>query len=274
MFKKLKQLWNPVFNEGMSKQPNSIKLQRSIAKSSIELRKKLLGLIVKNKSFQHLWDSDEISDTFVLWVSADKPAYQIEIRKEDFLGALHKEFDDRELRAVGAATWLIETNPLPEDVPFIKITDGLYLEIRGTAQSSTKNPPVTPTKAKISISHRSGSLLQNEYVLDATKQQIYQIGRGEKDKASRKNHIAISDNVNDVLYKNNRFVSNAHAQIVFVENEGFCLKSLNNKSRTIVYRRGNRIADIRDIYSTSKPLQDGDRIELEKTVLLKFEIIN
>ena len=45
-------------------------------------------------------------------------------------------------------------------------------------------------------------------------------------------------------------------------------------NRTIIYRSENRVADLKDLNSMSNPLQDGDRIELGKKVLLKFEIDN
>ena len=271
---KLKKLWNPILDENSdNRQINNEKLQQTAVNSIIGLRKELLGLIVNHHFFQPFWDADTISEIFVLWVTADKPAYQIEVRKKDFPDALHKEFDDAELKAVGAALWLIETAPLPHNSRFIQLADGIYLEIRDAAGIASEPAEDIPAKAQISIANNSGTLVQHEYLLDADKQRVYQIGRGEKDKMDRENHIVISDDTANSMYDNNKYVSSAHAQIVFVSGKGFCVQSINDNNRTIVYRYENRIADLRDLHSMSMPLQDGDRIELGKKVSLQFKII-
>ena len=281
MFNKLKELWNPIPDRNSDNRQNNdekIRENRPSASlvapvgSSVELRKELLDKIVKNEFFRPFWDSKEITDTFVLWVTADKPAYQIEVGKKDFPGALHKEFDNAELSAVGAASWLIETKAPAEGAKFVEIEPGLYLEIRNPA-ARLKSSEKIPTKAKISIAGGSGVLVRDEYLLDADNRQAYQIGRGEKDKAGRKNHIALCDNAENLMH-NNKYVSGAHARILFVANKGFCLKSLNAGNRTIVYRDDSRAADLRDLHSVFGPLQTGDLIELGKKVLLKFEVVD
>ena len=157
----------------------------------------------------------------------------------------------------------------PKPLSQIDTDNQQYKNERKISNESSQN---ISTKAQISIIDGSGTLLDNRYQLDADKQKAYQIGRGIKDRTGRKNHIAISDNVEDPLYKNNRFVSSTHAQIIFIENKGFCIKSLNNQNRTIVYRNGNRVADTKDLYAISLPLQDDDRIELGKKVSLQFKL--
>lgn len=280
MFNKLKRLWNPIPEDHSdNRQPDDEGPEETPAVASVgssfELRKELLDKIVKNDFFRPFWNSGKISDSFVLWITPDKPAYQIEVGKKDFREALHKEFDNAELKAVGEASWLFEIKALPDNAMFTEIEDGVYLEIRNPDATPTfEQPKNIPTKAKISIVAGSGSLVQDEYLLDAGEQHVYQIGRGKNDKTGRINRIAIKDNTDDPLYKNNRYVSSAHAAIVFTENEGFCLKSLNANNRTIVYRGETKEADLKDLYSKSKPLQDGDRIELGKKVSLKFLIPN
>lgn len=276
MFDKLKKLWNPISEKTSdNRKSNDEKIQEppSITPmgSSFELRKELLGKIVKNDFFRPFWDSGKISDTFVLWITSDKPAYQIEAGKKDFRDALHKEFDNAELKAVGMASWLVETKPLPEGTKFIEIDAGVYLEIRSASAALSAPQKAVPTKATIRIVAGSGSLEQHEYLLDANNRQTYQIGRGKSDRTGRKNDIVIRDNEDDLLYKNNRYVSSAHAELIFVGNRGFCLKSLNKNNRTIVYRVGIRVADIKDLHSKYGPLQNGDRIELGKKVSLMFE---
>ena len=275
MLNKLKKIWDPIpYKNSANRKNNNKKLQRSMASNIIGLRKELLGLIVNHRYFQPFGEMDIINSTFVLWVTADNPAYQMEVRKKDFREALCKEFNSTELKAIGAALWLVETTPLPQHTAFTKLANGIYLEIRDKSGTAPKPPKDIPSKAQISIANGSGTLMQSEYLLDAEKQQIYQIGRGETDKANRKNHIAISDDTADALYDNNKYVSSAHAQIRFMAGRGFCVQSLNDNNRTIVYRHEKRMVDLRDVHSVSLPLQDGDRIELGKKVSLRFENIN
>ena len=253
---------------------NNIMVKQPTTSNIIGLRKELLGLIVNHHFFQSSWDANTIPKTFVLWITADNPAYQIEVRKKDFPEALRQEFNSAKLRTTGAALWIIETAPIPQNAQFIKLANDIYLEIRDAAETTPKPSEDIPAKAQISIVNGSGTLLKPKYLLDAGKQQIYQIGRGKTDKTNKENHIVISDDTADSMYDNNKYVSRAHAQILFVSGKGFCLQSLNDNNRTIVYRREKRIADLRDVHSVSIPLQDGDRIELGKKVLLQFEIIN
>ena len=272
MFNKLKKLWETIPSESPdNRQINNEKLQQP-AISIIGLRNELLGLIVNHCFFRPFWDTDTIAGTFVLWVTADNPAYQIEVRKKDFVNTLRKEFDSNELKAVGAASWLVETTPLPQNAQFIKLADSIFLETRDAAGAAPEPFEDIPTKALISIANNSGSLLQPDYLLDAETQQVYQIGRGKKDRTNTINHIAINDDTADRMHDKNKYVSSTHAQIVFVPGTGFCVQSLNDKNRTIIYRNENRVADLRDVHSMSLPLQDGDRIELGKRVSLWFEV--
>jgi hypothetical protein len=200
--------------------------------------------------------------------------YQTEARKPDFVNSLRKAFDDAELSEAGSnAQWTVNTMPLPDDADFYKIDEGIYLDACPVVEQQKDQPQDLSTKARISIADNSGTLIQPEYLLDAEKQQVWQIGRGEKDRTERKNHIAISNIAKDKLYDNNKYVSSAHAQIIFVADKGFCIKSLNDNNRTIVYRHEARVADLKDLHSVSIPLQNGDYIELGKKVSLKFETI-
>ena len=267
IIKKFQELWNPIAEE-QSEQPVV-----ESASNVIDFRAELIEKIVKNHFFKRYSMDEEVTDPFILWVTTEGQNYQTVVRKPDFIRNLRKAFDDAELPEVGSkAEWIVRTEPLPQGVDFYKIDEGIYLDI---IQPVPPEPPRhVPTKARIHIAENSGSLLRYEYLLDAKKQQVWQIGRGEKDKTEKKNHIAISDNEKDRWYENNKYVSNVHAQIIFIANKGFCVKSLNDSNRTIIYRNENRVADIQDLHSISIPLQDGDYIELGKKVLLKFEIIN
>ena len=245
------------------------------ANNAIDFREELIEKIVKNSFFRRYKFDETITHPFSLWVTTEGPNYQTVVRKPDFIRRLQKAFDDAELSEVGSrANWNVKAESLPQDADFYKIDEGIYLDTRPIAEQPDDQPQNVPTKARISIAENSGSLLQRDYQLDADKQQIWQIGRGEKDRTERKNHIAIRDNKEDRRYENNKYVSSAHAQIFFIADKGFFVKSLNDNNRTIIYRRENRIADLQDTHSVSVPLQDGDRIELGKKVLLKFEFVS
>jgi hypothetical protein len=246
----------------------------SATSNAIDFREELIEKIVHSSFFRRYNMDETITNPFILWVTTEGQNYQTEVRKPDFIKSLRKAFDDAELPEVGNnAQWIVKTEPLPESAGFYRIDEGIYLDTRLLTEQEDEKPKIIPTKARISIADSSGSLLQREYLLDAEKQQVWQIGRGEKNRTGKKNHITINDSENDRRYDNNKYVSNIHAQIIFIANKGFCVKSLNDNNRTIVYRNENRISDIRDLHSVSVPLQDGDRIELGKKVLLKFEIV-
>ena len=271
IFKKIQALWSSSTEVQQEQRP----IVRA-ASNAIDFRAELITKIVKNNFFKRYRFGETITDPFVLWITTEGPNYQTEVRKPDFIKSLRKAFDDAELQEVGSdAEWVVKTDHLPEDADFLKIDEGIYLDIHPVAEQQDEQPKIVHTKARISIADNSGSLLQKEYVLDAAKQQVWQIGRGEKDRTTeKKNHIAINDNDEDKQYDNNKYVSNVHAQIIFVANKGFCVKSLNDENRNIIYRCENRIADIRDLNSVSNPLQEGDLIELGKHVSLKFEVIS
>ena len=243
-----------------------------VSDNAIDFREELIEKIVGNSFFKRFSMDDAVTDPFVLWVTTEGQNYQTEVRKQDFIKCLRKAFDDAELPEVGSnAQWIVKTETLPEGSNFHKIEEGIYLDIRPLAEQQEEIPDRNiPTKARISIAESSGSLFRSEYLLDAEQQQIWQIGRGEKDRTGKKNHIAISDNEKDKLYENNKYVSSTQAQIIFLANKGFCMKSLNDNNRNIIYRNENRISDLKDLHSVSVPLENGDYIELGKKVLLKY----
>jgi len=270
IFKNIQELWStPV--EGQPDQQSTI---NSAVSNAIDFREELIEKIVKNNFFGRYKFDETVTNPFVLWVTTEGLNYQTEVRKPNFIKSLRKAFDDAELSEVGSnAQWIVKTEPLPRNADFYKIDEGIYLDTRLLVEQQDDQPKIVSTKARISIAENSGSLLQREYLLDAKEMQTWQIGRGEKDRKEKKNHIAINDNERDRRYDNNKYVSSTHAEIVFLANIGFCVKSLNDGNRTIIYRRENRISDLQDLKSISLPLQDGDRIELGKKVLLKFEVI-
>ena len=273
IIKKIRNFWNTDKNQqsvSLSSAANGSKSAGNV----IDFREELIEKIVRNSFFKRYSMDEAVTDPFVLWVTTEGQNYQTEVRKQDFIKRLRKAFDDADLSEVGSnAQWIVKTEALPEGSDFYRIDEGIYLDIRPFVEQQEEIPMNIPTKARISIADNSGSLFRPEYLLDAEMQQIWQIGRGEKDRTDKKNHIAINDNEKDKRYENNKYVSSAQAQIIFLEGKGFCLKSLNDNNRNIVYRNEARISDLQDLRSVSVPLKDGDYIELGKKVLLKFEII-
>lgn len=265
----MQKFWNPVV-EVQSDTNTSAKSADNV----IDFRDELIGKIVKNNFFKRYSMDESMDKCFTLWVTTEGLNCQTEVCKPNFIKYLRKAFDDMNLPEVGThAQWIIKAESLPENSDFYRIDTGIYLDTQSIAERQDKLIDIVPVKARVSIAENSGSLLQPEYLLDADKQQFWQIGRGEKDRHETKNHVVISDNDKDKQYENNKYVSNIHARIIFIENKGFCVKSLSDNNRTIIYRNQNRISDLRDLFSVSIPLQDGDLIELGKKVSLKFEFV-
>ncbi len=140
-------------------------------------------------------------------------------------------------------------------------------------------------RAIVSVRGENGSLVKEQYVLDAeelSKMQggCYNIGIGAYpqlgDGSLRENHIVIDDNPDGAQFVNNRYVSRAHAHITFSDNYGFLLHAdiggtrLAQK-RTHIYRGEDKI----ELATTAQvePLRDGDCIVLSKHVYLAFEAI-
>lgn len=134
-------------------------------------------------------------------------------------------------------------------------------------------------RANISVFGGKGSLLQEQYelsseTLEKEHRKYYNIGRGEypdiEGGSYRQNHIAIDDNNNLEI---NKYVSRAHARIGYAENIGFYLQveyggSRLSGNRTRIFRGENKI-EVENV-EVKEPLQDGDLIELGKSVVLKF----
>lgn len=134
-------------------------------------------------------------------------------------------------------------------------------------------------RANISVFGGKGSLLQEQYelsseTLEKERRKYYNIGRGEypdiEGGGNRQNHIAIDDNNNLEI---NKYVSRAHARIGYAENIGFFLQveyggSRLSGNRTRIFRGEDKI-EVENV-EAKVSLQDGDLIELGKSVVLKF----
>jgi hypothetical protein len=242
--------------------------------NAVELREKIITAVVHY--CQPYYGKDTFPDILVVWVT--KQHYQTEVRSKEFENALRLAFDNAGLKAVGKAAMLFETKNPPENNNFHKALDGLFIEIRNVTPTQT----VVNAKVRISSVLGMGTLMQRVSVLDTTKKTIFHIGRGEvsnKYDTYRTNDIVIKADETDQEQKaKNENVSSAHADIVF-RNSTFYLKAMQGGCRPeggsatkIIHGEG--IPEELRSTNTFYPLQDGDLIELGKSVLLRFEIVN
>lgn len=176
------------------------------------------------------------------------------------------------------ASIIISSKALPEGQCFPEIVPRIYLQV--------EKKDVNTKKAVISVVSDNGSLLQPEYVLDsemllASSLRGYNIGAGKQHLIEgygfRENHIIIDDDVNSPQYEKNRYVSRAHARIIYSVEEGFLLYAERGGTRMVGKRtriiRGNDKIEL-DNVMLPEPLQDGDIIELGKSVLLLFKEVS
>lgn len=172
----------------------------------------------------------------------------------------------------------ISSEALPEGQCFSEIAPRIYLQV--------EKKKVNTKKAVISVVSDNGSLLQPEYVLDAemllaSLLRGYNIGAGRQHLVEgygfRENHIIIDDDVNSPQYEKNRYVSRAHARIIYSVEEGFLLYAERGGTRMAGKRtriiRGNNKIELDNVI-LPEPLQDGDIIELGKSVLLLFKEVS
>jgi hypothetical protein len=268
MLSKILNFFNPKEKEEEQEHPETTIKPDNV----VDFRAQLFDALVKN--LRPLSYSDSITDIFVLWVTDKVATYQLEVRKPDFENAFHLALENANLIAVSKAIWQIKTDDLPGKANFQQIIPGVYLQIQAAAAHKS-----IFTKAKISLVNDIGSLMQDVYILDSSKQVIFNIGRGEvveTDRGYRTNYIVVRDNDPDARKQvQNSVVSRAQANIVFVENKGFYLQAMPGGSRTAtggrtrIVRGENELIDVENL-NFKYPLQNGDMIELGKTILLKF----
>jgi pSer/pThr/pTyr-binding forkhead associated (FHA) protein len=240
-------------------------------------------LVEKFQPLEFSSSSVEIEAVFVLWV--DDAVYQVIMRQDDFLKNLRLAFDEHNLAQVGRAQWIVETQKPPSAIAAEVIIPNVWLQIKPAAKPPRPEPPMeatVPSKAAISINDGKGSLAKTRYILDSTRQKEFSIGRGAETQNLPGVNIVIREVAEEpdaALKKMNQYVSRRHAAIFFVEGEGFYLKVLpggytgegGTGGRTIVYRGGQRFADIGNSTQMVR-LKDGDVIELSKSVQLKFRL--
>lgn len=205
---------------------------------------------------------------------ATQSIYAIALDKE-FENMLRIEFDNRGFKSLGnGKVEIYESKPTAEAHD---VYDNIIFAEILTKESISH---YSPRKARISIYHGKGSLKQDEYILDtaADNKKTYCIGRGDistKGGVFRENDIVIDDaETNPAIVDLNKYVSSSHANIEVLDG-GFYLKAMPGgiaNGNATKYIRDGKVFKL-ETDSMSYPLQDGDIIELGRTVLLKFEVI-
>jgi hypothetical protein len=253
---KFKKLW-----DSLAGKPETEKTVTT--NNSVDAKKELRDAIVKY-FLQHFLSQKNFTDTIVVWISDIRQEYQNYIRNDgiEFKNDLCVELDNRQLYAISKASIEFKLENPPQE--FTKISEGVYIQLLAEKEVI---PQEIFTKARITVLKDKGSLMRIEYLLDASKQLEFNIGRGD----GNNNHIIIKENdpVNSEI--NNR-VSRQHAKIIFVTGKGFCLQSRNETNRTIINRNNRRFDDLTDLNKKTL-LQSNDEIELGKSVCLRFEIV-
>lgn len=252
---------NKIWSWLLGKEEPEVKEKQS--GNAVDAQKELINAITAYLK-KHFFGQKNFTDTVVLWIDHSNPAYQSYVRGKEFEKQLRIELENKQLTAISKAPFLFKTESLPQNSNFPEIISGVYFQL--ICKENEKKTTVI-TKAKISISNNKGSLVQNEYILDAEHKTEFCMGRGEENF----NHVVIKEN-DPFHYETNLGVSHIHAKIVFVAEKGFCLQSRNATQRIILNRNDQRFDDLTDM-DRKILLQNNDEIELGKSVCLRFQMI-
>lgn len=208
-----------------------------------------------------------------LWIN-DNALFCSVTHNETFKGQITASIQDK--LGIKLSCVNIVEGSTPEGVVSDVITEGVEARIE-------KSNDLFATKARITVLSGRGSLVKEEYLLDSNEissknGHFYNIGVGESpmlaDGSYRINHIAIEDDIDSPQYDRNRYVSRAHAHIGYAAYGKFLLfveyggtRMAQKRTRII---RGSEVIELNDI-RMPEPLENGDLIELGKSVVLLFE---
>ncbi len=211
-----------------------------------------------------------------------------DMAKYDWIGKkfeddLRRELANAFLDQIGSKSLQIVLKSKSEIEGCLSLIDNQVYYKWGKADSlQEETPKETPYKrivASLSIVEGTGSMIKPTYILDSDNKKTYHIGRGvtsRKGGKYRVNDIVIKDiEADEELCKNNGHVSSTHADIVFKNNK-FYLKAAIGGCRAIggsptKIVRNEKETELRDT-ALLYPLEDGDMIELGKSVLLAYSL--
>ena len=215
----------------------------------------------------------------VIWVN-DQIFHAI--NNEIFKTGLKAAFDSMHLYSLGASEInVIHGEPESQDEASPLIKKGIIPQGKLWFRLIEKGKELKHAKASISIFQELGSCKENEYILSSEDKSIYRIGRGaisrKHSSAYRVNDIIIEENnPHESIQKLNNHVSSAQADIILDDGQFFlratphgCRSQGGSPTKII---RNQEAVELRDSVSSYK-LKDGDIIELGKSVLLLFKIV-
>ncbi len=187
----------------------------------------------------------------------------------EFENALRLELDNSGIAEAVNAQWSCSSAPPP---PYSsRIGTGLFLDARYINESSGKRARITAVR---------GELLNEPVILEPTDEEQFNIGRGEFPRLDtgifHRNQIILTESDEPTEDSLNKYVSRAHAAILFYPAKGFALKVYpggcfltDNRTRIL---REDTVIDVTNT-ALKYPLKHKDQLELGKNVVLLFEII-
>lgn len=209
-----------------------------------------------------------------------------DLAKYDWIGKrfeddLKRELTNAFLEKIGSKSLQIVLKPKSETEGCLSLIDNqvYYKWGKPNVDDKPKEIPYERVVASVSIIEGTGSMMKPSYILDSDSKKVFHIGRGvasRKGGKYRVNDIVIKDKEADHdLLECNAHVSSTHADIVF-KNNMFYLKAAIGGCRAIggsptKIVRNEKEIELRDT-ALLYPLEDGDMIELGKSVLLAYSL--
>lgn len=256
--------------------------------SAIDKRKFVVNKFLK-KFRQHTGtDSDLLAHLTIIVVrNEDDDLAIFDWVGEKFEKDLKLELANSFLEKIGSGSLQVVIRPqVDKDSCNCLIENRIYYvwetpEVEEIEEAQPEETPVVQERgeARITIIEDTGSLAKTKYLLDSQKKTLYHIGRGPKTSKGGKyrvNDIVIKEDEKDEeLRRRNAYVSSAHADIIYRDNKfylqacvGGCRARGGSPTKII---RNEEPRELRDT-SVTYPLQDGDVIELGKSVMLLFTL--
>lgn len=253
--------------------------------TAIDKRAFVIGEIIKKLSNSTGTDSKLVENLTIIVVrnEEDDDMTQYDWVGKRFEDDLKRELANAFLDKIGSKSLQIMLKPKSEaEGCLCLIENQVYYKWEKLGASSEEKPEEMPYKrcvATLSIIEGTGSMIKPAYTLDSDSKKLYHIGRGvnaRKNGKYRINDIVIKDKEADPeLLDCNAHVSSAHADIVFKNNAyyvraaaGGCRASGGSPTKIVRDENATELRDTALLY----PLEDGDILELGKTVLLQFTL--
>lgn len=256
------------------------KIKQSLLDNAIDKRDRAVRLITDAMKTATGSDNEMLSDltVHVIVRSASFDPLEYAWADEKMKSDLRLSLDNAFLEKIGSKSINIEFTTADDIQGLLPVVDRQLYYSWGKADE-TPTPP-EQICARIETVEGTGSTKQPVYTLDSFNKNVYHIGRGtmsSKNGTYRKNDIVINDrDADQELQQNNNHVSSIHADIIVRDNR-FYLKACpggcraNGGSPTKIVRDETTM-ELRD-NTMLYPLEDGDMIELGKSVLLTFSLI-